>query len=223
MAEWIDKQRTLNPDAPRLIYGRNTPNQPVKPFETEMNATALPLLEADPSLVTFSGTTPKTGPLITAARQAANQSYTQKGGWTKGKGSRAQGVAGEAGGLGLAAPQQNEHARSVANQSTLGNQSTPVQKMPRISPAVRATELEKLPRQITDLHNTLEAMRRQQQQLNRRGSQDDLLESMKLGEQIAAKQIEVGHTTPSSRLVPCHTLPPRCRAAPNAPHNRLRH
>ena len=40
MAEWIDKQRTLNPDAPRLIYGRDTPNQHVKPFEAEMNATA---------------------------------------------------------------------------------------------------------------------------------------------------------------------------------------
>jgi len=131
--EFIDKQTMLNPDAPRLIFGRDTPNQPVKRFEEELNAAALPLLQADPWLIVFDGTKPKNGPLIAAARIAANASYTAKGGWSKPKGSRAQGEAGDVGSvarrLGLSAP-----GGSVKSQLETGGTLHPALPSPPTHP-----------------------------------------------------------------------------------------
>ena len=50
----IEEQEALNPGAPRLIYGRGT-REPIKQYETAMNAAALGLLHKNARLVSWDG------------------------------------------------------------------------------------------------------------------------------------------------------------------------
>ena len=71
----IDDQKKLNPDAPRLVFGRGN-TAPIKDYEAAVNAAALPLLEANPGLVSFSGGRMQTGPLIEAAKVSTTPTST---------------------------------------------------------------------------------------------------------------------------------------------------
>ena len=73
----IDDQTTLNPTAPRLIYGRGN-TAPIKDYEAAVNAAALPLLEANPGLVSFGSGRVQTAPLIAAAKVSTTPTPTPK-------------------------------------------------------------------------------------------------------------------------------------------------
>ena len=68
---FINDQKKMNPDAPRLLYGRGH-SAKIKPYEEVMNKAALELLYANPSLISWDGSRVKTQPLIDAAKIDAN-------------------------------------------------------------------------------------------------------------------------------------------------------
>lgn len=166
----IKDQTTINPSAPRLIFGRGH-SGPIKPFEEAMNAAALPLLKENPMLVSWDGPRLKTQPLIEAARVGANAQYE---GWAKAKGSRAAGIAGDAG-----------HREHRVHGSTAASCKA------RITPAVRATEMALLPQQILDLQSKLDTQRELLNEKRRRGSHQDLIDALQLTNDIESKQTEV--------------------------------
>ena len=169
MRTLIDAQTALNEEAPRIIYGRNNAAQELKAHEHAMNAAALTLLESEPKLISFEGKQIRTGPLIAAAKEmVAAQGFN----YVKPTGSRAAGLTGTLGG------------KRPAAESKLARQESTV-KAPRKSSALRATEIEQLPRQIVDLEKKNVTQRLQRQQLALRGTGDDFADAIKLSDDIA--------------------------------------
>ena len=185
---WIVAQEAINPTAPRFIYGRGS-TDPIKPFEEAMNAAAVPLLRANPKLVSFASGRVKPGPLMDAAKLVASTNYQ---GWAKAGGSRAGGAAGEAGHRGnspkgaLNAPPQSKFSMQASAASKL--------KQSRITGAVRASELELLPRQILDANEAVQAKRALLLKLRQRGTHEDLTNAVQLSMTIAKDQSEVCRT-----------------------------
>eukprot|EP00966_Prymnesium_polylepis_P336063 7391391-Prymnesium_polylepis.1 len=52
--QFIERQTKLHPDAPRILYGRDHSGS-LTDHQIQMNAEALALLNADPSLIRFEG------------------------------------------------------------------------------------------------------------------------------------------------------------------------
>ena len=74
----IEEQEALNPGAPRLIYGRGT-REPIKQYETAMNAAALGLLHKNARLVSWDGARLKIGPLVDEAKIVVSASFVFRG------------------------------------------------------------------------------------------------------------------------------------------------
>lgn len=144
----IDKQTKLCPEAPRLLFGREHDGTPVSEFNQLMNKVALKLLEKHPTLIDFIGSKLRPQRLIEAARVEANGLYDN---WGKKGGSRAGGVAGDAGYRG-GSPSSSDGKLKLATSSP-----TAVTPSSRITAVVRATELAALPQQIDDAHKRLQA------------------------------------------------------------------
>jgi hypothetical protein len=200
VTEFIEQRRKLHPDAPRILYGLDHSNG-LKALEVRMNAEALVLLEADPSIISWGDGRWKKQPLIEAARTAA-----YGGGYNLAKGfSRAAGDAGQ-----LAPRQQlSKAAFSSPGTSALarsGSSASPSLTMvkQRVTAAVRTSELDLLPIQIKDLEDSLAAMRAQRSDLLRRAQQADLVTAVSLGDQITNKQAEVRPFSQSHTLCTRH-------------------
>ena len=71
----IEDQTLLNPDAPRLIYGRGHTAE-IKVYEAAVNAAALPLLKANPRLISFCGGRVQSQALINAAKVSTTPTPT---------------------------------------------------------------------------------------------------------------------------------------------------
>ena len=195
---YIQDARRLNPDAPRLLYGVGN-SQPLRmPYYTSMNAAALPLLEHDPTLIHWDGSKARTAVLIAAAKVAANAVHD----FAKPKGSRAGGVAGDAGHR--AAPSSG--ALSVGGSSKLSltskaTSSSSSGNLSRLTKALRTSELELLPGQILALSGKIKAAHDLAAELAKRGTIEDLREVVATREKTDKLQHEV---RPSRRLsCPC--------------------
>ena len=192
----IDAQKALNPDNPRIIYGRLSASQTLKDHEIAMNAAALTLLENDPKLISFEGRLIRTGPLIVAAREMVAASGFN---YTKATGSRSTGLAGALG-----------SGKRLA-ESKLSRQEAAQAKAPRKSPALRVAEMELLPRQILDLEEKNQSQRKRKQQLTLRAQGDDLADAIKLADDIMQSQLEV-RAAPASTAA--RTASPHCPLPP---------
>jgi len=92
---YVQRQTKLNPLEPRLLYGCDHDGTVVSNFNKVMNQVALELIKKTPSLLRFQGSTVKKQALIEAARVQANALYN--GNFAKKGGSKAAGIAGDAG------------------------------------------------------------------------------------------------------------------------------
>ena len=178
----IDQQKALNEANPRIIYGRSNAMQELKAHEIAINAAALTLLENDPKLISFEGKIIRTGPLIQAAKEMVAASGFS---YAKATGSRAAGLTGALG------------ASKRPIDSKMARQEAAAAKAPRLTSALRATEMEQLPREIVDLEQKVQTQRQLRQQLSLRAVGEDLAEAIKLGDVIAQTQREVS-TPPHS-------------------------
>jgi len=140
-----------------------------------MNAAALTLLENDPKLISWDGRVIRTGGLIQAAKEMVAASGFS---YAKSKGSRAAGLTGTLGG-------------KRPMESKLARQEAAADKVPRLTSAIRATEIEQLPREIVDLEQKVQTQRQRRQQLGLRAQGEDLADAIKLGDDIMQTQLEV--------------------------------
>ena len=171
------------------------------PYHNSMNAAALPLLEHDPTLIHWDGSKTRTAALIEAAKVAANAVHD----FAKPKGSRAGGVAGDAGHR--AAPSSG--ALSVGGSSKLSltskaTSSSSSGNLSRLTKALRTSELELLPAQILALSGKLKTADELADKLAKRGTIEDLREAGAEREKICKLQHEVRPPAAS----PAHACPP---------------
>ena len=170
---YIEDAKRLNPDAPRLLYGVGHSEPLRMPYHTSMNAAALPLLEQNPTLIHWDGGRTRTAALIAAAKVAANAVHD----FAKPNGSRAGGVAGDAGhrvapssgALSVGGPSKLSLMSSATSSASSGNLS-------RMTKALRTSELELLPGQILALDGKIKVAYNLAEKLTKRGTIDDLRE-----------------------------------------------
>ena len=191
---YIQDAKRLNPDAPRLLYGVGHSEPLRMPYHTSMNAAALLLLEQHPKLIHWDGGRTRTATLIEAAKVAANAVHDV----AKPKGSRAGGVAGDAGHR--AAPSSGALSVGGSSKLSLMSQATSSSSsgnLARMTKALRTSELELLPGQILALSGKIKAAYDLADKLAKRGTIEDLREVVAEREKIDKLQHEV---RPSRRL-----------------------
>ena len=193
--EFIREREAAHPDAPRILYGLSHPGPLAKDYEIGMNAAALTLLKDNPKLMLWGNGQWRKQALTEAARAALYAS-----GFKLVKGySKAGGLAGAISPRGstskaaLDSPGKSKLASSEGWTSIAAFNSPPsvVEVKARVSSALRNSEIDLLPTQITDMQKQLDTMRTLRDDYSKRQQQADLIKAIKMGVSIETMLREV--------------------------------